>query len=100
LQSKFERVSIVSLNVLQGLFRVSSASSRSLDFWAPKKALRFLFSAEFRFPLCSLIGSVFEKLFFQVCRLDYLEHFLYSKFSQMIPPMKVMVFEIRLEKSF
>jgi hypothetical protein len=90
LQSKFERVSIVSLNVLQGLFGVSSASSHSLDFGALKKAIRFLFSAEFRFHLCSLIDQFLRKLFFHVCRVDYLEHFLYSKFSQMIPLMKVM----------
>jgi hypothetical protein len=32
LQSEFERVSMASLNVLQGLFVVTGASLRSLDF--------------------------------------------------------------------
>jgi hypothetical protein len=43
LQFEFERVSMASLNVLQGLFGVTSASLRSLDFWDPKKVKRFLF---------------------------------------------------------
>jgi hypothetical protein len=36
---------------LYGKFGVSNASLHSLDFWAPKKVKRLLFSTEFHFPL-------------------------------------------------
>jgi hypothetical protein len=100
LYSKFKKISIASLNVLLGLFGVSSASFRSLDFWAPKKVKRSLFRLNFAFLLESCLTSFWEKFFYQVCRIGCLEHVLYSKFSQMIFLMKAIGFEIHLENSF
>jgi hypothetical protein len=62
MQSEVERVSITSLNVFQTLFGVSSASLRTLDFWAPKKLKRFLPSAEFRFPLGILLDQFLRRM--------------------------------------
>jgi hypothetical protein len=62
LQSKFERVSMASLNVLQALLGVSSASFHSLVFWAPKNVNRFLFSAEFRYPCGILLDQFLGKV--------------------------------------
>jgi hypothetical protein len=59
---EFERVSIASLNVLQGLFGITSFSLCSLDFGAHKKVNRFLFLAEFFYFLGILFGSAFEKV--------------------------------------
>jgi hypothetical protein len=47
---------MASLNVLQGLLGVSTASFRSLDFYAPKKVNSFLFSAEF----CYFLGTLLD----------------------------------------
>jgi hypothetical protein len=58
---EFERVSMASLNMLQGLFGITSFSLCSLDFRAHNKVNRFLFLGEFCYFLEILFGSAFEK---------------------------------------